>query len=57
MENKKFDAVQLMREARDKMSSALQAMSFEAQRSYIEQHASKVREDLALRQATAPRNR
>jgi hypothetical protein len=57
MENKKFDAVQLMRRVREKMSSDLQAMSFEEQRDYIEQHASKVREDLALRQVTAPRDR
>ncbi len=58
MENKKFDAVQLMRQVRDKMSSDLQAMSFEEQRDYIEQHASRVREDLALRlEPAALRNR
>jgi hypothetical protein len=58
MENKKFDAVQLMRQVRDKMTSDLQAMSFEEQRDYIERHATRVREDLALRQETsALRNR
>ena len=53
MENKKLDAVQLMRQLRDKMSAEMRDMSFEEQRDYIEQHASKVRQDLMLRQEVA----
>lgn len=53
MENKKLDAVQLMRQLRDKMSAEMKDMSFEEQRDYIEQHASKVRQDLMLRQEAA----
>ena len=54
MKNEKLDAVQLMRRLRDKMSVDMRDMSFEEQRSYIEQHASKVRQDLKLQQeATA----
>jgi hypothetical protein len=53
MENKKLDAVQLMRQLRDKMSAEMRDMSFEEQRDYIEQHASQVRQDLKLRQEAA----
>jgi hypothetical protein len=49
METKKFDAVQFMRQARDKMSADMAGMSFKEQRVYIEQHASKVRRDLEAR--------
>lgn len=49
MENKKFDAVQLMREVRDKMSSEMRDMSFEEQRAYIERRASKIRRELKSR--------
>lgn len=52
MENKKFDAVQFMRQARDKMSSEMRDMNFEEQRAYIEQHASKVRRELESRHET-----
>ncbi|HEX6901265.1 MAG TPA: hypothetical protein VF789_16190 [Thermoanaerobaculia bacterium] len=52
MENKKFDAVQFMRQARDKMALEMQHMSFEEQRAYIEQHASKVRRELESRHET-----
>jgi hypothetical protein len=53
MKNKKLDAVELMRQLRDKMSTDMRDMSFEEQRVYIEQHASKVRQDLAWRQEAA----
>jgi hypothetical protein len=43
---KQFDAVQFMRQARDKMSADMRGMTFEEQRAYIEQHAAKVRRDL-----------
>ena len=43
---KKFDAVQLMREIRDRMSADMKDMSFEEKRAYIEKHASSVREEL-----------
>lgn len=53
MENKKFDAVQFMRQARDKMNADMRDMSFEEQREYIEQRASKVRGELESRHETA----
>ena len=53
MKTKQFDAVRFMRERRDKMSADMRDMSFEEQRRYIEQHASKVREELGLRHETA----
>ena len=53
MENKKFDAVQFMRQMREKMSADMRDMSFEEQRKYIEEHASKVRRELESRRATA----
>lgn len=49
MSDKKFDAVAFMRQVRDKMSSDMRDMSFEAQKAYIEQHASKVRKELESR--------
>ncbi len=49
MENKEFDAVQFMRQARERMGAEMRGMSFEEQRAYIEQHASKVRKELELR--------
>lgn len=54
METKKFDAVQFMRQARDRMGEDMRGMSFEEQRAYIEQHASKVRGDLEV---PSPRQR
>lgn len=50
MSNKRFDAVQFMRQARDKMSADMKDMSFKEQRTYIEQRASKVRKELESRQ-------
>lgn len=47
MSGKKFDAVAFMRQVRDRMSSDMREMTFEEQRAYIEQHASKVREELS----------
>lgn len=47
MRNKKFDAVQLMRQTRDEMSAKLQGMSFEEQKAFIERQASKVRREIA----------
>ena len=58
MKTKQFDAVQFMRERRDKMSADMQDMSLEEQQRYIEQHASKAREELGLRhEAAAARDR
>jgi hypothetical protein len=48
MQNKTFDAVQFMRQVRDKMSADMRDMSLEEQQAYIEQHASKVRRELEL---------
>jgi hypothetical protein len=47
MKTKSFDAVQFMREVRDRMSADMQGMSFEEMKVYIEQRASKVREELS----------
>ncbi len=47
MKTKSFDAVQFMREVRDRMSADMQGMSFEEQKMYIEQRASKVRTGLS----------
>jgi hypothetical protein len=52
MKNKEFDAVRFMRQVRDKMSVEMRDMTFEEQRAYIEQHASKVRQDLESRRET-----
>lgn len=42
--NKKaFDAVEMMREIRDKMSADMEGMTFEEQREYIESRASRTR--------------
>ena len=46
MKNKKFDAVQFMRQTRDKMSAEMQGMSFEEQKEFIERQASKVRREI-----------
>jgi hypothetical protein len=53
MESKNFDAVQFMRQVRDRMGSDMQGMSFEEQKAYIEQRASKVRSELKLEDETA----
>jgi len=54
MESKEFDAVQFMRQARDKMTQEMLGMTFDEQRAYIEKHASTVRQNLEpRRQATA----
>lgn len=54
MKTKEFDAVQFMRQTRDKMTTEMVGMTFEEQRAYIEQHAAKVRQNLnPRRQATA----
>ena len=50
MKDKDFDAVQFMRKVRDEMSSDMRDMSFEEQREYIEQRASRVRRELEARQ-------
>jgi hypothetical protein len=58
MRNKKFDAVQLMRQIRDKMGADMRGMSFEEQKAYIEQHASRVRHEIeARRQSLAMEKR
>ena len=53
MKTKKFDAVQFMRQARDKMTTEMAGMTFEEQRAYIEQHAAKVRQNLEPRREAA----
>jgi len=44
--DKKIDAVGLMREIRDRMSADMGDMTFEERREYIEERASRVRENL-----------
>jgi len=56
MQNKSFDAVQFMRQARDKMSADMRDMSLEEQRAYIEQHAAKVRRELGSRKKATVKN-
>ena len=51
--NRVFDAVQFMRQVRDNMSAEMRDMSLAEQQAYIEQHASKVRRELASRHETA----
>ena len=46
MKSKKFDAVQFMRQTRDKMSADMRGMSFEEQKAFIEKQASKVRREI-----------
>ncbi|HEX3528239.1 MAG TPA: hypothetical protein VH988_14350 [Thermoanaerobaculia bacterium] len=53
MKTKEFDAVQFMRQARDKMTTEMAGMTFAEQRAYIEQHASKVRQNLEPRREAA----
>lgn len=52
MKNKKFDAVQFMRQVRDKMNADMRDMTFEEQRAYIEKHASKVNAELESQHET-----
>jgi len=52
MKAKKFDAVQFMRQMRDKMSADMRDMTFEEQTRYIKQHAFKVRQELESRHET-----
>jgi hypothetical protein len=49
----KFDAVQFMRQIREKMSADMRDMSFEEQRAYIEQHAAEARRVLQSRREAA----
>jgi len=56
MKTKSFDAVQFMRDVRDRMSADMQGTSFEEQQVYIEQRASKVRAELSCdKKLTEPR--
>ena len=52
MKAKEFDAVQFMRQVRDKMSADMRDMTLEEQKRYIEQRASKVRQELESRHET-----
>ena len=45
---KTFDAVRFMREAREKLSDEINAMSFEQQREHLELKAEKVRKTIAV---------
>lgn len=53
MESKTFDAVQFMRQVREKMDAEMRDLSFEEQRAYIERHASEVRKALRSRREAA----
>lgn len=53
MENKNFDAVQFMRQVRDRMNADMRDMPFEEQREYIEQRASRVRREFLSRPEAA----
>lgn len=53
MENKNFDAVSFMREAREKMNAEMRDLSLEDQRAYIEKRASKIRRELESRHQTS----
>lgn len=46
MKNETFDAVQFMRQVRERMSSEMQGLSFEEQKKYIAQHAEKLCREL-----------
>ncbi len=50
MKTKKFDAVEFMREAREKMDAEMRGLTFVEQRAYIEKHAAKVRQELEAHQ-------
>ncbi len=49
MKTKKFDAVELMRKARETMGAEMRGLTFPEQRAYIEQHAAKVRREIETR--------
>lgn len=49
MKTKDFDAVELMRKAREKMDAEMRGLTFPEQRAYIEQHAMKVRREIEAR--------
>lgn len=54
MKTKKFDAVEFMRRAREKMGADMRGMTFPEQQAYIEQHAAKVRREIeAKRESSA----
>ena len=53
MQNKTFDAVQFMRQVRDKISADIRDMSLEEQQAYIEEHASKFWRELELLRKTS----
>lgn len=52
MNREEFDAVQLMRQAREKINTEMRDMSFEEQRAYIERRAAEVRRMLLSRRET-----
>jgi len=43
---KDFDAVKMMREARDRISRDIEGMSFEEQKAYFKEHALETRDKL-----------
>lgn len=49
---KGFDAVEMMREIRDRISCEISGMSFEEQRSYFKKHAERARRNLEPAQKT-----
>ena len=46
MKTKKFDAVEFMRKAREKMCADMRDLTFPEQQAYIEQHAARVRREI-----------
>lgn len=48
---KDFDAVKMMREARDRISREIRGMSFEEQAAYLERRAAQTRTKLEPREA------
>lgn len=49
---KDFDAVKMMREARDRISREIRGMSFEEQAAYFRKHADQTRRKLEPRAVT-----
>jgi hypothetical protein len=52
-QTKDFDAVEMMREVRDRISRETRSMSFEEQRSYFREHAERTRSKLAPAEKSA----
>ncbi|HEV7670605.1 MAG TPA: hypothetical protein VGS22_18955 [Thermoanaerobaculia bacterium] len=53
MKTKKFDAVEFMRKAREKMGADMRDLTFAEQLAYIEQRAAKVRREIEARRESS----